>query len=129
MAAKIKDAKLALEHLRARGADIRLKYMSLVNNNKFRMREIIRKTRKDIINTPDLRKKKKKNEHKKSHLKNLIDHVREGGRNNKLASPVIPDRLKEYKDLFVFGPPSRLPQPQNPVGPYLCHPNIKLSQK
>ena len=95
------------------------------------MRKICMKTNTNTLGYQ--KKKKTKNEKKLQHLQRVqhsfIKNPPDGQEKDLDDTRKVPDRLKEYSRLSIFGGPKKLPKPEMPVGPYLCDPNIKLSKE
>ena len=49
-------------------------------------------------------------------------------KHNKSTPTKVPERLKEYADLPIFGTSKDLPVKQDPTGPFIAHPDIKLTE-
>ena len=125
MKAKLKDAVLNLKTLKRETESIRKTLLLECDYKKHRMRRITKNIKKD----PDKLKHNllKKYRKKLEHLAKVQDFNK-----TQWPAPVIRtdphSRLNMYKDLTIFKPSTEFPKPANPVGPFICKKEIKLSE-
>ena len=130
MSAKIRDAYKSLEMSWCIRQNIRKQCRSLLGGKGFNARNLNRKTRQKAKHNNNFREKSAKNIYKEKHLakKQLAQLPERGKTCRKSFKPTVcPDRLIEFESLPIFRTPEEMPKPQQPVGPYICDPNLVLS--
>ena len=130
MSEKIRDSKetLKLRHM-TRSVSIR-NDLAEVGGRKSKLRKKIKVIRQRQMAA----KLKRKNnfDMKIKHLREKMNELKEKyarPKGKKEAQPTkVPDRLKEYVSLCIFGSSKDLPAKQDLLGPYVYHRDISLSE-
>ena len=132
MKSKISDCRGMLKLKQEEKARTVKKYLEEAGGHGFKLRKKIKSIRKKLA--PLRESRQRKNEKKILHLKKIIRELkmkytaRKEIDKEKFKPTMVPERLKEYTDLCVFKRPKDLPAKQDLTGPFICHPDIKLSR-
>ena len=92
--------------------------------HRFNLRRLCKSIRRDLMKKIQL---EKKDDRKIQHLQQQLA-TKKVQRNLPRHQPtVVPERLSDYSSLSIFRSPKDMPNPQAPLGPFLCSPYFKLS--
>ena len=127
MSAKISDSYKTLQIKRNQGRVIKNKCLEQLGNKKYKLRSLVKSIRQEIQGSDRHHALTKKNDRKIKHLQKIQSSMW-GDKLPKYKPSPVPDRLKEYASLPIFKLPVDMPKPQELVGPFICHPGIKLDQ-
>ena len=128
MNTKIKDVTRTLNSKRESVATIRGDFLKKLNGEKYTLRKIMKKIKKELLDKGVRQKKRQIHDSKISHLQSIIEPlIRDQTHKPSFRPSNVPDRLQEYAGALIFKSPSEMPPPEIPVGPYICKSDIKLS--
>ena len=129
MSSKIRDAKRSIQLNRRRKSALKKEYLKLVNYKGSKLRKLIKDIKETVDSAPDLIKKKKANKVKIEHLQRVMSEKAYLTNPSASQPTKVPERLREYSDLPVFGTSKDLPTPQVPTGPFICDGRIELNKQ
>ena len=129
MSSKIRDAKKSLHFNRRRKSMLKKEYIGLVNNRASKVKKLFRDIKKTIESALNVKRKRKAYLEKIAHLQKVMGEKIHVANPSASQATKVPERLKEYKDLPVFGTSKDLPAPQAPTGPFICDKGIKLTKQ
>ena len=134
LSAKVRDVEETLKAYKNIKAQLKKEYLKEVGGRKYKLRKLMSRISKATNKRRN--EKEKVFNNKLNHYQTQQDSTRGRNRmrNNSNASTkekpfvptLVPERLKEYESLPIFGTPDMLPKKQDPVGPFICDDNIKL---
>ena len=130
MRSKIRDSMETLRRLHIAKAHSIRRYLEENDNKKYKLRKTLKSIKHKQENTN--RKRALKYEKKIKHLDKVMEDMKQKYGSGKVKSiqmcpSRVPERLKDYNELCIFRTSKDLPQKQEILGPYLCHPEIILS--
>ena len=128
MRIKIRDSKESLHQKKLqRSKSIKL-YQEMVGGKGYKVRRTIKaiKSRHERMRS----KKQSVYEKKIKHLQMQVEELKAKYKHNDtdFKSTVVPDRLKDFADIYIFKTPKDLPKKEKLKGPFICHRDIKLSK-
>ena len=128
MTTKIRDCKSVISKHRKIRNELKAEYIRSTGAKRNHTRKVLRSARTKY--NDKMKKKEQKIQRKIEHLESLQLELDKVYKNPvKDCEPTRPpERLKDYSDLSIFGPPSNLPPKQAPLGPYICDDSIILSE-
>ena len=129
MRAKINDSKETLKSKQLTRRQSIKRFKNNIGGKGYKLKKTLNAIRRRQETL--LKKLNEKNDKKIKHLHNKMDELNRkyetGHSKNKFRSSKVPERLKEYGGLSIFGTPKDLPVKQDLSGPFICHPSIVLS--
>ena len=123
MSAKISDSFKSLQRLRVQGKWTKNIYFNILGRNRQKFNRLYKSIKREISEKHQI----SKNDKKIKHLSKIQKHMW-GDRTPKYRASTVPTRLKEYSSLSIFKLPQDLPQPEELMDPFICHPKIKLNE-
>ena len=132
MSAKINDAYNSIIIKKETVRNIKKACLAVLDNKRFKLRKHMK--RMGIQADKHHRDRDEKNNRKIKHLESLQKDIFGPDINSKAVKPNknkkrLPNRLLEYEQLKLLDGPDNLPKPLPPVGPFVCHPGIKLTKE
>ena len=130
LSAKIRDVKETLKAYKNTKAQLKKEYLKEVGGKKYKLRKLMSRISKTTSKRRDAREKVFTN--KLNHYQTQQTNTRMNKRTNTsthdrpFVPTPVPERLREFDSLPIFGTPDMLPKKQDPVGPFICDDNIKL---
>ena len=128
MRAKIMDSKGVLKLRESNRSKIKHECQGISEYRGFRIREINKKVRSRCMKIITALRTKfdKKIKHLKEiqsvHCRDSQETIPDNGQ-----PTLVPNRLREFASLKIFGSAKDLPQQQKPIGPFITDKNIKLN--
>ena len=127
MSAKISDAHKTLQWRRSQNRLLKNTCLRLLGNKKHKLNRWMKSIRQETNRKSHNGKTEKKYLKKIDHLSKIQkDMWRDKTPKYKASS--VPHRLREYASLPIFKLPKDLPQPEELMAPFICHPTIKLNE-
>ena len=127
MLAKIKDAKAATYKQSERVKKAKMRILHANGGRRFVLNKMIKKMK---ILTDKKKNKQWLRYEKKMNRCEILQKTITGDtekQQREFIPTKVPSLLKQYEGLCIFGTPRNLPEKEEPLGPYICNTDIKLS--
>jgi len=127
MLAKIKDAKAATYKQSERVKKVKTRILHTNGGRRFVLNKMIKKMK---IFTDKKKNKQWLRYEKKMYRCEILQKTITGDtetQHREFIPTQVPSLLKQYEGLCIFGTPQNLPEKEEPLGPYICNTDIKLS--
>ena len=128
MKAKIDDSKKVLKADISKLNSVRKWLLDKLGGRRFKLRKLVKKIKKNTIDRTLSKIEKNKNKIKHCEKVQSIERTLKEKTRETFKPSSVHSRLREYSDLPLFGRPNELPNKEEPLGPFICDPNIKLDK-
>ena len=131
MCIKLGDIKLSMTHSFEARRRARQNLLKQLGEKKYILKKHIRNIKREVEEkrTITLEKYRKKIDHYTKTQSILLDNGQNKMGIKKALVPTEPPRsMSDFASLSIFGQPCDLPEPERPLGPFICDPRIVLSK-
>ena len=127
MSAKISDTYKTLQWRKSQNRVIKNTCLHLLGNKKHKLNRWMKTIKRESHEKSQDQKTEKKYYRKIDHL-DKIQKDMWCDRGPRYKASTVPQRLREFASLPIFKLPKDLPQPEELMTPFICHPTIKLNE-